>query len=443
MGDGRNVATAGALLFGLLAVTTANATTLREAVSETLASDPDVRFASDNRLSVEQELEQARGGFYPSLDLDLGYGWEQTNNPATRARGRSDVELQRGEAGLFFRQMLFDGFETRNEVDRQVARLASRAHTVFGESERRALDAVEAYLAVSRNRALLDLANANLASHERTYEQIKLRSDAGRGSRADLDTADGRLALARANQIAAEANLADAMTNYLRVVGSPPGVLEEVVAPLALMPASLDEAVEQAVANHPTLKAAESDVEAAREQHEVSRAVLLPRIDFEMSARSDNHLDGVSGYDESLNAMFRLRYNLFSGGADEARRRQTAHQIDEALDVHERTLRQVIESIRLSWNALDASQNRLTYLEQHRISADSALGAYQKQFNIGQRSLLDLLDQENEVFEAGTAHLTGEYDVQFSTFRVLAGIARLLDSLDIPRPVTAQPPAYQ
>ncbi|MGD9000683.1 MAG: TolC family outer membrane protein [Granulosicoccaceae bacterium] len=431
---------------GLIAValssiisTPALAVTLQEAVKQTLATNPDILVETNERLARDEERKQARAGYFPSVDVSAGIGHEWSNNPTTRATldGEKTEQYTRGEGAITMRQMLFDGFATSSEVDRQKARVNSQAFRIHGTAQNTAQRAVEVYLELLRRERLLALARENLAAHEKTYDQIKLRSESGVGRKADLDQIEGRLALARTNVIAEESNLFDAQTNYLRVVGELPKDSLEKPTVGAKMPGSLDLAVEQAVANHPTLQSAEADVEATRAQHRAAKHRFYPRFDLELSRTWDNELDGVDGTNEEEQIMVRMRWNIFNGGRDYARRKQTAHLINEASEVRNGTRRQVVESIRLSWNAYEATRTQLTYRKQHLESSRKTRDAYTKQFNIGQRTLLDLLDSENELFEAGRAYVNADTDNLFSQYRILTGTGTLIESLGLSLPEEA------
>lgn len=416
------------------------AVTLQEAVQKTLASNPDIRVEANERLARDEEHKQARAGYFPSVDLSAGYGHEWSNNPTTRnpvPSTEKTEEFTRGEAAINLRQMLFDGFATKSEVERQTARVNSQAYRISGEAQNVAQRAVEVYLELLRRERLLALAQENLAAHEKTYDQIKLRSESGVGRKADLSQVEGRLALARTNVVAEESNLLDAKTNYLRVVGELPKDGLETPSASAQMPASMDEAVEQALANHPTLKSANSDVEATRAQHRAAKHRFYPRFDLELSRTWDNELDGVDGRDEEEQVMVRMRWNIFNGGKDAARRKQTAHLINEASEVRNSTRRQVVESIRLSWSAYEATKTQLVYREQHVDSSRETRDAYAKQFNIGQRTLLDLLDSENELFEASRAHVDADKDNLFAQYRIFTGTGSLIQNLGLSLPEEA------
>ncbi|MFW5451566.1 MAG: TolC family outer membrane protein [Methylophagaceae bacterium] len=414
-----------------------SATTLQEAVDTTIKTNPDVLAASNERNAVSAEIKQARAGYFPTLDLAIGTGFESSDNPTTRATSHKNVHLNRDEASLNLRQMLFDGMATKNEVRRHTARTDARAYSVFGASENTALEATNAFLEVLRTQNLVDLASTNLEAHERTHDQIKLRSDRGVGRRADMDQSSGRVALARANLIAEQSNLRDAETSYLRVIGEAVDSLIDPASPESLIPETIDEAIAQALGNHPTLKSANADVASANAQHDTANAPFFPRVDFELGATADHNLDGVDGHNNDVTAMFRLRYNLYNGGRDKARRQETAHLINQASEIRNNTHRQVEQSVRLSWNALQTVNNQMGFFELHVSSSEKSRDAYQQQFGLGQRTLLDLLDSENEVFTARQALVNAQYDQLFAMYRILNSMGALLQSLDVALPEAA------
>jgi adhesin transport system outer membrane protein len=431
----------------LFAATGVSAQSLTEVVQETLATNPDVQIAISQRNAVEQEMKQAKAGFFPSADINVGHGWETSNNPTTRGRGDGTSNLDRSEAEITIRQLLFDGSATESEVERQRARVNSRAYTTFGTSEVIALKAIEAYLDVLRQQKLVAFAQENLAAHQKTHDQITKRSERGVGRRSDAQQTLGRLALARTNLMAEENNLRDAIFNFERIVGKKPEGLSEPASIENLIPASLDDAIAMALANHPTLMSAEADVEAARMQQKAAKALFYPRFHLEVSGSENDDLDGIPGPNRDGQIMVRGRYNL-KGGRDMARREETAYLLNEAVEVKNNTRRQVIESIQLSWHAYQTAKQQLENFRIHVDASQQARDAYKKQFNIGQRTLLDLLDSENELFTARIDYANSINSLSFATYRILAGTGQLLQTMEVTPPqeiatVSKDQPVYK
>lgn len=414
--------------------------TLSEAMQSALDVHPEIQAGINARLSVEEQMKAARGGYLPQVDLLAGYGREGTDSPTSRAAGDHGYRtLTRGESTLRLQQMLFDGFATSSEVGRQRATVNARAYEVLGTSERTALDVAQVYLEVLKRQSLVRLAEDNLHSHERIYDQISLRSQSGVGRMADLDQAEARLAQARNNLITEQTNLADAQVNYFSVVGRR---ASELSLPQGLpggLPESLQAAREEMLANNPFLSSAEADVQASEQQYEAAKSAFYPRFDAELSRGADNNIDGTSGHSNEWQAMLRMRYNLFAGGSNKADLQSKAHQINQAMDIRNNALRVLIEELGLAWNALDNARQQLPIAQQYVDHSSRVRESYQKQFTLGERSLLDLLDSENELFTASRRLEDVRFIELFTQYRIKATMGSLLKSQGVVAPMAAAP----
>ncbi len=335
-----------------------------------------------------------------------------------------------GESGLAADEMLFDGFATSSEVNRNQARLNSADYKVLGTAQDVALDATKAYLDVLKEQALTREAQNNLSTHSRVGGLLEKRQESGLDQTADLTQAQGRTSLAKANLTAEQANLIDAKSNYLQVVGEMPDnlTMPSMNHLAQFMPKSEAQAVRMAIANHPILKSAKADMDAAYAQHEASVSKNYPRFDLQLSANRNDNIDGVEGQNNQEQAMVRMNYNLYNGGADKARQNETAYLYQESAEVMHKTYRQVVNNAQLSWNAWQSAKAQLPLLKAHRDDALKSFDAYQQQFTLSKRSLLDMLDAENEYYQSSRAYIDGEFNVTYAKFRVLNSIGSLIQA---------------
>ncbi|NOQ16386.1 MAG: TolC family outer membrane protein [Methyloprofundus sp.] len=398
-----------------------SAQTMQEAVQQTINENPEIQSARSERSAVTYEIDQARAGYLPKVDIAAGIGWN-TEIQADKNYGE--------EASVRLTQMVFDGLATPSEVSRQTSRSDSRSYSVLRQAEISALQAIEAYLGMIRTEELLGLAKENLAIHTRTYDQIQLRARQGVARRAEADQAYGRLALAEKNLLSEIGNIRDAESSFQRIVGTLPRNLKAPQAPSEELPKNIDDAIKLAVKHHPALKSANADIAAAFSQHDTAKASYMPRVDIEAGAVHETARDDTY-------AMLRLRYNIFNGGRDLARRKETSEQINQAKEVRDNTFRQVTESMRISWTAYQTIKRQLVFFKKHRDASILSNAAYQKQFNIGQRTLLDLLDSANEMFSTKSAYSNAKYDTLYAQYRILASKGRLTRYLGITLPKEA------
>lgn len=427
-----------ALPIAMMVSVASHAQTLPEAMQSALQTHPEIQGGIHARLAADENVKVARGAYLPQIDVLAGYGREGTDSPSTRGVDHDKETLNRGESRLRLQQMLFDGFATPNEVGRQRATVNARAYELLGDSERTGLRAAEVYLEVLKREQLVRLAQDNLRSHERTYEHISMRTQRGVSRSADLDQAEARLAQARNNLITDETNLADAKVNYFSVVGQYPENLSMPSTGVAL-PQSLQSAREQLLANNPYLSSAQADIEAAQRQYEAAKSHLYPRFDAELSTNADNHIDGARGHRNGWRAMLNMSYNLYAGGSRQADVRSKAYQADQAMDIRNNALRVLNEEVGLAWNALENARKQLPIAQQYVDYSTRVKDSYQKQFSLGERSLLDLLDSENELFSAARRLEEVRYTELATQYRIQAALGALLRSQGVVAPYEATP----
>ncbi|NWL76087.1 channel protein TolC [Pseudomonas taiwanensis] len=410
-----------------LATTQIHAMTLTDAIQSTLDKHPELLASAQNRLVADEEVKVAKGGYLPTVDLITGVGREQSDSPTTRALGDHNKEtLNFRDAELRLRQMLFDGFNTPNEVDRTQSVVNSRAYFTLGTAESLALRTVEVYLEVLKRREMVVLARNNLMAHERIHDQIGLRSERGVGSTADFDQAEARLALAKNNLYTEEVNLADAEANFYSAVGLPADELVEPSSVKPEMPSDLLAARQGVMDTNPLLKSAQADVQAAESQYESAKAPFYPRLDAELATTADDNVQGDEGHYNTWRAGVVMNYNLYNGMRDKARLQAAAYQVNQSMDIRNNALRVLNENLSLAWNAMENARKQTPEARSYADYTARVREAYQQQFGLGQRTLLDLLDSENELFTANRRYVEVRYTEEFSMYRVISAMGDLL-----------------
>ena len=403
--------------------------TLQDAVKNAIASNPEVQARWHTFLSSQYEQDVARGGYFPRVDLTTGIGRESLTQP-----NLPTSTLTRRGAALSLNQMIYDGFSTRNEVAKLAYAKLVRYYEVLNATESTALETTQAYFDVLRYRELSKLAQENYAQHEQVFNQIQQRVQAGVGRRVDFEQAGGRLALAQSNMITEASNLNDVSARYLRIVGElPPG---EMLAPGLLkqgIPASVEEALKLAYQGSPAFNAAIENVRSAQAEARGRQANFHPRVDLRARKDIAYNNNGVSGQRDDQVVELVLNYNLFKGGADQAQSRQYAERLNVSKDLREKACRDVRQTLSIAYNDIKNLTRQLGFLDQHQLSIEKAREAYRKQYDIGQRTLLDLLDTENEYFQARRAYVNATYAHAIAHARTLAGMGNLLSALQVGR----------
>ncbi|EPF7978926.1 TolC family outer membrane protein [Vibrio harveyi] len=422
---------ANAICFGLLAVSPAFGQTLEQAVENTLISNPDIKSAFNEFVSKRYVNEASSGAYLPSVDLDAGVGYEGIN-PAES--NRKSTDLTRKEATITLTQLIWDGSATLNDIDRTAADAESVRYQLLADAQDKALEVAKVYLDAVKAYEVLTLSENNLKVHKKIYQDIKKRVDSGIGSTADLTQVEARLAKAHGNLVAAQNNLFDTHTIFTRLVGQAPQGLIFPRADQNFIPYTVDDAIDLAFNSHPVIKISKADVDSAKFQYKQSKGNYYPTVSVEASQTWRDDAAGVEGNSDETTAMLRMRYNLYNGGSDSANAESFAYQLNKAKDLRERAYRNVEEGLRLSWSALDLTQQQKQFLSDHVDSASETVIAYEKQYRIGKRTLLDLLNTENELFEARKDYLDAKYAEQYAKYRVMNATGQLLNALRVDVP---------
>lgn len=419
-----------ALAVGAAVCAAAAAERLPDAVRDALSRHPDVLGAAANARAAVEGYEQAAAGRFPTLDLRMGSGRETSDNSILSSAGIRSRTLTRQEASLTLRQNLFDGSQVRSEMERQNFRVDSARSRLSETADAVALRVAEAYLDTLRDQGLVRLAEENVARHEDLLEKTRLRFKSGVGQRADVEQAEARVALARSSLVGARGAVEDSAARYLRVVGRAPAGLVEPAAPKSLPP-SLDSAKAEGAGNNYGVKAARSELSAAKVSVRSVQADLLPRVDLELSASRNRDLDGIIGPNNDNQAMLVMRYNLFRGGADQSRIREALERETAALEAVNNAQQTVEESVARAWAALATARDRISPLEAHVHAGARVLQAYRDQFELGRRTLLDLVNAENELYQARSSLLSGRMAERASEYRLLNAMGILVRALGL------------
>jgi adhesin transport system outer membrane protein len=408
---------------------------LLDAVRKAVVSNPEVQARWHGYRAATEAQSVVFGGFLPKVDLtgDVGRRWRKEPH-----QSKDDWSYSGG--ALTLRQMIYDGFATSSEYRRMGYDRLVRYYELLDATENTALEVVRAYADVARYRERVEFAKANYAEHKQIYDRLSTSTTAGVSRRVDFDQAAGRLALAEANLLTEVSNLHDVSARYLRLVGDIPA---EALPPLATsfngvtLPENVTAALRAAYASNPAFNAAIENVRASEANRDLARSNFHPKLDLFASTGIERNLEGDKGDDKGntrdSRVELQLGFNLFRGGSDAARVRQAGEEVNQAADLREKACRDLRQTLSIAYDETQRLVEKLGYLDQHLASTGKAREAYHRQFDIGQRTLLDLLDTENEYFSARLEYTSAGYDLLIARARTLANVGELLHSLGVTR----------
>jgi adhesin transport system outer membrane protein len=401
---------------------------VNQIVKKAIENNPDVNAKWHEFLASGYEVGAAQSGYRPSVDFNADYGFQ------TRNYGPNS-EFTGGEAALTVTQMLYDGFETRFNIERFENTRLVRYFELMDAVEMVSLESFIAYQDVLRHRELVRLARDNFKEHQRVYNQIEKSTKAGVARRADFEQANGRLALAESNLFTELSNLHDVSARYLRIVGElPVDEMNPAEFNDQLIPQDIQTVMELAYQGNPGFHAAIRNIHAAESTVKTEKSNFQPRLN--LTARY-----GVRDYDDLGNSQNRqdgrialeFSYNFYSGGRDQANLNRAFEEVNVAKDLRHKACIDMRQELQIAYNDTIKLQEQIPVLNQHRLSSNRVRAAYSDQFDIGQRTLLDMLDAENEYFQSSRAHTDAKFNYNIALARVLAGMGQLVTTLEVTR----------
>ena len=418
----------------LLCTTPANAVELRDAVQSALNTNPEIRQAVANRVATQEERVQAQGLWYPRISVEGSAGIRSLRNPTRRSIGLADQTLYPIEGQLIFDQLLFNSGGREAEIKRQASRTDAAAARVEERSEFVALNVARTYIDYLLQQRLVAIAEDNATFHERLAGDLREGVSKGSISVADQQQAEERLQSARARVTEAKEDLENAGITFRTLTGMS---IDSVSMPPDLsqfVPATLEEGEALARVNNPRVQEAIADLNTSREEIRAARADIGPRVNLEGRARAGHDIDGFAGRTTDLQANVVLRWLLYNGGTKEANVREQRNRADE---VHARLFdrtRHAEEDVRTAWSRLQNQSRLVTELETQSRITDDLLLSYREQFNIGRRSLLDVLDAQNTRNNVQAQTETARLAKLYAQYRVLASTNKLIEALGVAMP---------
>lgn len=416
-----------AALFSFNAVTGLNALTLQEGVGETLSTHPVVQERLHNYRATLEDLRTTEAQYLPILDYSASIGRENTDSPSTSSK---NIALTSYEHSLQLTQNLFNGFGTKYEADYNKVRILAAANHYVENVNDIAYSFVNNYINAIKARDLLCIAKANVVFNEEIYDKVTKLYSAGMTTRSESEKADTSLSLAKSNYVVAKNNLDDALYNLERIIGHSVKIEELQNATFSgKIPTSLEGMKLFSRIHNPSVLVSEYNLKGAKLQKEASYKNYYPKIDAYARQSWANDVSGLEGSDDRSKLGVMMSYNLYRGGADESLIQKNLSKIHQESENKREIIRKLDEQGELSWSAKTYLSQQIEHLKRYEITSAKTLELYQKEYDLGRRTLLDLLVAQNDHVAAKSQIVRAESDLLFAYFRITDAMGSMVQTI--------------
>jgi len=417
-----------------------SAMSITDAVQKSVQTHPQIEMKKEDRNTQRELLDRAKAGYLPSVDLSYSVGPEVTK---TINNNRERESLTRQDASATLTQNLFAGFETEYGVKQQKALILSASDTVKESANELALATTTYYIEVLRTYELFQISKENVAVHKKYLSQIDEKVKAGVGRSSDYKQTLARYENALSIQYLAEQNHINAISSFERIL---PGNItaKDLEKPkIGNVPANdLDTLVKIAMQNNPKIHVSQADIQVASAALKRADAPYYPRVDVRAESYWNKNVHGISTdltnpnpsafeEDSGYNALLVVKYNLFNGFADSANKQANQHRLLNKNSTLADAKRYIQAYTEIAWQTFESTKEQLVHLENTIKASWETVADYQKEHELGRRSIIDLLNIELEYNSAKNRKTTAEYDRLIAYYQILAYSGKILEEMSV------------
>jgi len=406
------------------------AQTLKDTIGEVISTNPIILERLKNYNAIKEDIAGAKAGYYPKIDLNLGAGREHTDKKDQPNILDSTYNYNVYQNSLKYTQNLFNGFSTTYMVKEQEYRTVSAAYSYIEKVNSTSYDTLNQYLQVMKNYELLTTAKENVDIDQKILNKVNKLYDSGLTTLSEVHKIESSLALAKSNLVVQENTILDQEYSLQRVVGRilDPSKMSKPELRVKL-PNTKEEALAFALRNNPSLLVSEYNIRLAQATQKESKSKFYPKIDIEISEAMNKNLSAVEGKDDKFRAMAYLSFNIFNGFSDQAAYQKSISKIHQEVQNKSVLRRKIIENLNQAWAANIKLEEQLKHLIDYRDFSEATLKLYVKEYDLGRRSLLDLLSSQNDFIRSKAQIISTQYSLLYAKYRILDAMGILVTSV--------------
>ncbi len=402
--------------------TALRAESINDALSSAYQHNPDMHAEQARLRGTDEEVARAQSGYRPDVTLDANVSSRKTT---TRPPSISDGRVNPYGYSVTLTQPLFRGFRTVNGIRQAKATVLAGRAALRQVEQAVLLDAVTAYMNVVREGAVLRLQRNNLNVLSQQFNATNDRFSVGEVTTTDVAQARARRSAAVSSLNLARANLKTAQAEYQRIIGHDPAQLNRPGTIAKYLPNTQTEALTWALAEHPTIELALFNEKAARHNVDVIKGERLPEVNLEAQYSQNFDSSPFTDEQETSSIVARARVPLYQGGEVYARIRQAKQFVVQRRAELSQSRLLVQSAVISAWGQLEAARAQVVANQVAVRANRTALSGVREEEKVGQRTILNVLDAEQEFLNSQVALVTSQRDVVVAEYNLLSSIGRL------------------
>lgn len=418
----RFLLTCSILATGGIVANGASAESLEEALIKAYQSNPTLEAGRASLRATDEQVSQALSNWRPNVSLSGEAGFRDLDTDQNGTE--TDNSLTPYTVGAEVVQPLYRGGRTVAETDRAEARIRAARAALRSSEQDVLLQVATAYFNVLRDTAVVELNQNNVRVLERQLEATRDRFSVGEVTRTDVSQAEARLAGSKADLISAQGNLANTRAQYERLVGNKPDNLE-IPNPLSGLPTSVTDVLAIAQEQHPDVVQAQYTEDAAKSDIRLSEGSLYPEVNLSAGVQRAYEASQEDLTSDSAEILAQVTVPLYQKGAVYSSVRAAKQTAGQARVQVDEARRAVIENATSSWETLVTARASIESQQAQVSSAEVALDGVQREASVGSRTVLDVLDQEQELLQARVNLVGSRRDAAVAEFQVKAATGAL------------------
>jgi len=406
----------------LVAAPAVRADTLNEALALTYSNNPTLNAQRAALRATDEGVPQALSGYRPVVSGTASIGYSSLNTSA------GAVNLNPRSVGITVEQPLFRGFQTQNNVKQAESSVLAGREVLRSTEQDVFLDAVSAYTNVLQTQAILKLREQNITFLQEQQRAAADRLKVGEGTRTDLAQTEASLSEGQTNYDVAVANLNSANATYLQIIGVKPKNLVIPTFSNRVLPKSVDAAIQVGQKNHPAILAAGYNVDTAAFNVKSIEGQLLPSVSLQGSASHSDETSTGNSWANSATITAQMTVPIYEGGVVYSQARQAKEILGQRRIQLDSTRDQVRSAVDSAWGQLQAATAAIVSAQAQIKAAELALSGVIEEQKVGQRTTLDVLNQQQTLIQARETLVIAQRSQIVAAYTLLSAMGGLSSS---------------